>query len=242
MTTHPTGSLGPATDRRNDPVIDPSVNVVALVDSAISRQDDLRDISHAAMELRLQDLKELLDERYRQQTQALAAAFASAEKAVQAALAAAEKATSKAEVAADKRADSQNEFRGQLADQAQTFMPRKESEALSMRASERIDDVNTLLAGSITRVEVATAIASISARHQELSDRVTKSEGRDAGAGVIEQLAGIKSQVEATSSQILSGQGNTQGRADSRASLYAGLAAIAALVVIVNVIIALATK
>ncbi len=36
------GSLGPSTDRFNDPVIDPTKNVLDLVESAIQRQDDLR--------------------------------------------------------------------------------------------------------------------------------------------------------------------------------------------------------
>lgn len=36
------GSIGPSTDRHNDPVIDPTKNVLDLVESAIKRQDDLR--------------------------------------------------------------------------------------------------------------------------------------------------------------------------------------------------------
>ena len=35
-------SEGPSTDRHNDPVVDPSKNVLDLVDAAIERQDDLR--------------------------------------------------------------------------------------------------------------------------------------------------------------------------------------------------------
>lgn len=42
MSEHASGSTGPATDRHNDPVIDPTANVLALVDKAIERQDDLR--------------------------------------------------------------------------------------------------------------------------------------------------------------------------------------------------------
>jgi hypothetical protein len=36
------GSEGPATDRHNEPVIDPTQNVLDLVEAAIRRQDDLR--------------------------------------------------------------------------------------------------------------------------------------------------------------------------------------------------------
>ena len=38
------GSPGPSTDRHNDPVVDPSQNVNALVDAGMDRQDDLRNM------------------------------------------------------------------------------------------------------------------------------------------------------------------------------------------------------
>lgn len=37
------GSQGPATDRHNEPVVDPTKNVLDLVDQAIKRQDDMRE-------------------------------------------------------------------------------------------------------------------------------------------------------------------------------------------------------
>ena len=40
-------SIGPSTDRHNDPVIDPTKNVLDLVESAIQRQDDLREVETA---------------------------------------------------------------------------------------------------------------------------------------------------------------------------------------------------
>lgn len=52
--------------------------------------------------------------------------FESQDRAVSAALAAAEKAVAKAEIAAEKRFDAVNEFRGQLKDQAATFVTRTE--------------------------------------------------------------------------------------------------------------------
>ena len=46
--SHSGGSQGPSTDRHNDPVVDPTQNVLDLVEAAIKRQDDLRDaeLSH----------------------------------------------------------------------------------------------------------------------------------------------------------------------------------------------------
>lgn len=61
----PTGgtSEGPATDRDNRPVVDPTENVLALVAAAIRRQDDLRNMSNAHLQeiatLRAEHAKEL---------------------------------------------------------------------------------------------------------------------------------------------------------------------------------------
>lgn len=72
------------------------------------------------------------DRRYNERDdtrqESLVTAMTAAEKAVNAALAAAEKAVTKAELAAEKRFDATNEFRGQLSDQAATFIPRVEAQ------------------------------------------------------------------------------------------------------------------
>lgn len=43
----PVQSQGPATDRNNSPVVDPTENVLSLVSAAMTRQDDLRNASVA---------------------------------------------------------------------------------------------------------------------------------------------------------------------------------------------------
>lgn len=78
------------------------------------------------------------------------------------ALAAADKAVSKAELATEKRFEGVNEFRGQLTDQARTFMPRTESDAAIQRQAERL---------------------------QELTDRINRTEGH--GAGEKDNKAGL---------------------------------------------------
>ncbi len=85
------------------------------------------------------DLRDMLQERYGTQTKALDAAFAAAEKSVATALDSAEKAVVKAETSAEKRFEAVNEFRGQLADQAATFIGRKEAEARIMALAEKMD-------------------------------------------------------------------------------------------------------
>jgi hypothetical protein len=81
--------------------------------------------------------------RFENQDRAVLAAMAAQEKAVAAALAAAERAVVKSEVAAEKRFDAVNEFRGQLADQAQTLMPRSEAE---QRIATNTEKINSLAA------------------------------------------------------------------------------------------------
>jgi hypothetical protein len=98
----------------------------------------------------LSDLRVMLDERYATQVKAtdkafdaqqiaMKTAFEAADKAVQAALTAAKEASIKAETAAERRFEAVNEFRGQLSDQARTFLPRQEWDASRSALAERVD-------------------------------------------------------------------------------------------------------
>lgn len=125
------------------------------------------------------NLKEMLDERYRTQTKATDAAFVAqqeamktafiaADKAVQTALLSAKEAVNKAEMANEKRFESVNEFRGQLNDQANTFMPRTEVAAIQIRNTERIQDLTDRMNlytgsrnGAYAAIGVAVSIAAI---------------------------------------------------------------------------------
>ncbi len=69
------------------------------------------------------------------------AAISAQDKAVQIAMIASEKAVVKAEIAAEKRFEAGNEFRGQLSDQAATFMPRVEAEQRLSALAEKIVDL-----------------------------------------------------------------------------------------------------
>ena len=54
------GNEGPATDRNNQPVVDPTANVLALVEAAVKRLDDLR-----AADKEMADLRERYDKELR---------------------------------------------------------------------------------------------------------------------------------------------------------------------------------
>lgn len=73
---------------------------------------------------------------------AVRTAFSAQKGAVDAALAAADRAVLKAEVAADKRFDGVNEFRGTLADQQRTLIPRAEVVVMMTSLSDRVDAIS----------------------------------------------------------------------------------------------------
>lgn len=119
--------------------------------------------------LREKDVRD--QQRFDAQQLALRDALIAQEKAVTAALNAAEQAVRKAEGAAERRFESINEFRGQLADQAATLMPRAETALLIGNITERIaalekrsNEGGGRLAGtSDARTIVFAAIAAITA-------------------------------------------------------------------------------
>jgi hypothetical protein len=92
------------------------------------------------------DMMRLLDERQASNQEAMSTAFEAAEKAVSAALEASKQATTKAETAAEKRFESVNEFRGQLSDQARTFLPRGEYDEAQKYLVQKVEETSKHIA------------------------------------------------------------------------------------------------
>jgi 23S rRNA pseudoU1915 N3-methylase RlmH len=126
------------------------------------------------------DMRTLLDERYATQVKAVDAAFAAqqlathaalaaAERAVATALLSAEKAVDKAEAAANKRFEGVNEFRGQLSDQANTFMPRSEAEQRINALAEK------------SAADTARNAAAIIELERRVTPRLDLSQGQEHG-------------------------------------------------------------
>lgn len=125
MTMH--GGSGLGVDSEGGPVIDPTKNVLALVEASV------------------REIMTLLTERDRRYTDrfgaadiAVAAALAAIEKQTTASFMASEKAIVKAEDAQRDYNIRSNEFRGQLDDQAKTLLPRQEAAALLKSIEERM--------------------------------------------------------------------------------------------------------
>lgn len=86
-------------------------------------------------------LKEYVDTRLRSAEERVDIAFASSEKAIE-----------KAETAHEKRLDSVNEFRGQLADQTATLMPRIEAETRINQLAELMTLLDNRLTADIAGI------------------------------------------------------------------------------------------
>jgi len=156
----PTQRAGIPVDVFGVATIDPTKNVLDLVNAANQRQDDLREAAVLRLDSELAALKDHLketmierDKRYEHRYDAIMAAvhagltshqeasqaaLLAQREAIQAALAAQDRAVSKAEMAAEKRFEGVNEFRAQLGDQQRTLMPRVEAENRMNALAEKI--------------------------------------------------------------------------------------------------------
>jgi hypothetical protein len=90
---------------------------------------------------RLKDMDLRYQQRFDAQQRALEDALQSVKEATRADLDAAKEAVNKAEKSNERRFDSVNEFRAQLADQASTFMTRREAEARLGALMEKLESL-----------------------------------------------------------------------------------------------------
>lgn len=115
-----------------------------------------------------------VDGRFAASEIAVNAALVAQEKAVAAALAASEKAVNKAETAQAGVNATQNEFRGQLKDQAATQMPRSEAENLFRELRGLISTQSEVIAGLRSRLDVGPpSLTELQARSDQNQGRLT---------------------------------------------------------------------
>ena len=114
---------------------------------------------------------------------AVSAALIAQKTSVDAALVAADRAVAKADIANEKRFDAVNEFRGQLNDQAKTFMPRTETTALIKSIDDKVDSLQTNFDGKLEalRASFEKSIDSISKEISGLRESRSESNGHLSG-------------------------------------------------------------
>ena len=212
-----------------------------------NRHDDLRE----SLSKQIDDLRDMLNERYATQTKALDAAFIAqqtamktafdaADKAVAAALESAEKAVVKAETAAEKRFEGVNEFRGQLQDQAATFISRTEF-AGAIAALQKAHDELTKQMSGISNVIVPRA--ENEAKLQALTDRF-----EEARQQFVADVARITSRLDTMSATAASNQQGLENRTATTANVqdqdyygrYRTRSLVSTAISVISVLVALA--
>jgi len=194
-----------------------------------------------AINQQLQDLREMLNERYATQvkavdqaflaqTTAMATAFTAADKAVQAALESAEKAVTKAENAAEKRFEAVNEFRGQLNDQALTFLARSEADVRLNALGEKIDAGVSRNAQGIIDLEQRSV-----GRYGEVTNRISEMDNRHLQL-MNDMDKRLTSRLDLTAGQVA---GKADQHAQGRMNTSLGLAAATFLAFCVSVGVAI---
>ncbi len=138
-------------------------------------------------------------QRFDYQERAVVNALTSAKEAVASALQSSKEAVAKAESAAEKRFDAVNEFRAQLKDQQQTFMPRAE---VTIAIKQLADQLTAIASSQVPRSEHETrwasetaSISGLQSKLEEVSNRqytyAGKAEGSSSLWGIIAGAAGL---------------------------------------------------
>jgi hypothetical protein len=184
---------------------------------------------------RLDEADKRYEQRFQAEQLALKDAFVAQEKAVTAALTAADRAVSKAELAAERRFEAVNEFRGQLADQAVTFLPRNEFDSQHQSTLDKIDELQKSLQNSLStqmpRLEVESRISNILSKLEDLAAR-----GAERYDSLNTRISTIASNL--SSSNALS-EGAATEKSDHRLSTGTGIALASVILSAVIVLVAL---
>lgn len=144
------------------------------------------DTLHEHMRQRVGDLWAHLDSRAVAQQTAMHEAISTINRIVDVRFDASKEAVDKAQDATEKRFEAVNEFRAQLADQASTFIPRREVETLVDRLTDQITELFSLAravqADTISRTEYDARHSSLADKIDSQGSRLTKYEGNSAGS------------------------------------------------------------
>jgi hypothetical protein len=134
-------------------------HVMALLEAFDVRMTERHAAADKAIKTAFEAQTTAMQAAFTAQREAVTTAFLSQKEAVNAALAAADRAVLKAELASEKRFESVNEFRGTLADQQRTLMPRAEAEAVIKALETRLDSAVATLAEkieSLTKLQIVS--------------------------------------------------------------------------------------
>lgn len=132
-------------------------------------------------EQRFTDAEVRQQQRYEDQVKAIDAAMIAQRTAIDAAMLAADKATTLFAQTAKEKFETVNEFRGTLTDQAATFIPRKEVEAIIDRINEHIAAISARLDKFAEKALVMSEYDRISTMMNLNAERLTRIESKGKG-------------------------------------------------------------
>ena len=154
----------------------------SIIENGRTHEPDLRELAAnvdslgTLMEVEDKAIRDLLNERDRRvseqfeaQKAAVFAALSAQEKMTAAAFASAEKAIDKAEAGQKSYNERSNEFRGQLDDQAKTFIPRNEADSRDERTREAIEATRKEM--GMLRDEIRREVADLRKTRDESSGK-----------------------------------------------------------------------
>lgn len=133
-------------------------DATVAIDAALKAQKESVHAAFEAAEKALDQKSDMLNKEFREHLE-------HAREQTRASFDSSEKAIAKAEAANKERFESMNRFREQLADQAASFMPRKEAEQGMARNTEKIEAVAAISGAHVTRVETE-------AKYGQLSEKI----------------------------------------------------------------------
>ncbi len=194
--------------------MDDTLHISAIMDERDRRYEQRFEAQERAVIVALDAVNKEFHEHLAQVRVETHAALKAAETAIAAALTASKEAVLKSEQATEKRFDSVNAFRGQLQDQASTFIPRAEAEQRISQVTEKLDTQAKTVSETFARVH----------SRLDLTAGVTK------GLDVTTQLEDIKRQIDGNTANIITEAGVRQGgtaavqtRMQYSAGLYAAI-------------------
>lgn len=142
---------------------------VDALDQRLHRQFDAIDSAWRDM---LGALSDSVEQRFAALHALMEHRFSATEAASAAALSSAKEAVTVANTANEKRFESINEFRGQLADQAGTFLPRSEAQVVADGFNEKVQSLETRLNQMILSIErINAAQSGANSERAEIRDR-----------------------------------------------------------------------
>jgi hypothetical protein len=184
------------------PPPDTPITQFAYLERVIEERERIYTERFAALRALMDERDRLYGQSFKAAEVAVVSALAAQEKAVSAAFMASEKAIVKAEQAQKEYNERSNEFRGQLADQAVTLMPRPETMSMFKAVEEKVSAAQSGL-------DIRIATLQESSKRELEASRTAFEKALDTQAAAIQSLRELHAQGSGKEQAVTQNQGQT---------------------------------